>query len=272
MQSAFRLDSIEFFNDARWETSITGRESCVTPLFTERYRGIRNTKIESTHAYWEFTGVISGNGYVYAGKKYPVTDSSVVLIAPGISHHEHAEQKLDTIWLGFKADLPRQYHGQVLQLQSPLFIEKLIQFWQFTRHNIKNIGDELDGLLLNLVGLFFRQLNDHQQPFHDIAQRAVYIMNEHFHEPLSMADMAKNMHCSEGHFFRRFKEFTGQTPAAYLNSIRIKQASFYLTKSDLQVNHIAELCGFTDPYYFSRAFHRHTGKSPTDFRNQKNKT
>jgi AraC family transcriptional regulator len=124
-------------------------------------------------------------------------------------------------------------------------------------------------MLLTLVGLFFRELNDRRRPFQDTAQQAVQIMSDHFHENISIAALAKKLLCSEGHFFRTFKDFTGQTPVAYLNSMRIKQAALYLTKTNLPVNQIAKLCGFEDPYYFSRTFHKINGQSPKSYREMK---
>ena len=45
-----------------------------------------------------------------------------------------------------------------------------------------------------------------------------------------------------------------------------EQAAFYLKNTNFQINHIAELCGFSDPYYFSRTFHKLTGQSPKQYR------
>jgi AraC-like DNA-binding protein len=99
-----------------------------------------------------------------------------------------------------------------------------------------------------------------------MAQQAAQFLNEHFQENISISELAKNLQCSEGHLFRKFKEFTGETPVGYLNTIRIKQAAFYLKNTNFQINHIAELCGFGDPYYFSRTFHKLTGQSPKQYR------
>ena len=44
------------------------------------------------------------------------------------------------------------------------------------------------------------------------------------------------------------------------------EASRLLRFSDLTAGEIAYRAGFSDPLYFSRAFKRHTGRSPTAFR------
>jgi AraC-like DNA-binding protein len=127
-------------------------------------------------------------------------------------------------------------------------------------------GTELDGMLLTIIGLFCRKLHDRKRQFHNMAQQAAQFMNEHFHENIAMDRLSEDLKCSKGHFFRKFKEFTGETPVGYLNTIRIKQAAFYLKNTKFQINHIAKLCGFEDPYYFSRTFHRIIGQSPKQYR------
>ncbi|MED1783275.1 helix-turn-helix domain-containing protein [Brevibacillus fortis] len=62
-----------------------------------------------------------------------------------------------------------------------------------------------------------------------------------------------------------FKSLTGQTPARYLNALRIEQAKKLLASSSTRVNDIAARVGFHDEYYFSRRFKQTTGMSPTQF-------
>jgi AraC family transcriptional regulator of arabinose operon len=266
MEKPFRANVIDFFKESLWNQSVASRSSCVVPLYAERYRGIRNSKQLTAHDYWEFTGVASGSGYFYADTKYSISTGTAILVPPGLRHYEHADQKIDTVWMGFKATLPGLSRNCIYQLHSDRFIKKLVSFWDFSSHHFNRTGTELDGMLLALIGLFFRELNECKQPFHDIAQQAVQFLNKNFNEHISMTGLAASLHCSEGHLFRKFKEFTGETPITYLNSIRIKQAAFYLKNTNLQINHIANLCGFDDPYYFSRIFHKVNGQSPKRYR------
>lgn len=266
MKSWLTAPHIEHFNNALWARTPAERSSSCTPLYAERFKGIHNSKRSTAHDFWEFTGVVSGKGYLYANEKSLMDIDAIILVPPGINHHEHTEQELDTIWLGFRAELPSVNRKTIYKIHSPVFLKKLVEFWSFSSRNFTMTGIELDGMLRTLIGLFFRELNDRRRPFQDTAQQAVQIMNDHSHEIISIDALAKNLRCSKRHFFRTFKDFTGQTPVAYLNSTRIKQAALYLTKTNLPVNQIAKLCGFDDPYYFSRTFHKINGQSPKNYR------
>jgi two-component system response regulator YesN len=95
-------------------------------------------------------------------------------------------------------------------------------------------------------------------------------MNENFSEDIIVADLADRFNLSEGYFYRQFKNFTGESPLKYLNSIRIKKAVFYLENTRFPVKQIANMCGFHDPYYFSRAFSKALKVSPQQYRKAMN--
>lgn len=59
-----------------------------------------------------------------------------------------------------------------------------------------------------------------------------------------------------------FKGIFGTTPNRYLVTKRIDHAKSMLETQSLTVTEIAELCGFSDVYYFSKVFKQETGISP----------
>ena len=88
------------------------------------------------------------------------------------------------------------------------------EFEHGSSRNFNMTGAELDGMLLTVIGLFFRKLHEQKRQFHSMAQQAAQFLNENFQGNISIAELAKKLQCSEGHLFRKFKEFTGETPWA----------------------------------------------------------
>lgn len=84
----------------------------------------------------------------------------------------------------------------------------------------------------------------------------------------SVAELAESYGMSEGHFIRRFKSYTGQTPLEYRAVKRMETAKSLLTGTDMSVTDISASLGFDDPLYFSRAFKRQAGVSPREYRNK----
>ena len=72
--------------------------------------------------------------------------------------------------------------------------------------------------------------------------------------------------CSESTVSHLFKEYTNQPVKKYINNLRLKQAERLLLTTDLPISNIAILCGFVDTNYFSTAFKKSAGLSPSKFR------
>ena len=64
---------------------------------------------------------------------------------------------------------------------------------------------------------------------------------------------------------RVFKKVTGETIFRYLNRVRINHAETLILNTPMKMSAIGSRVGFSDEYYFSRVFKKHTGKSPTEY-------
>ncbi|KFZ80883.1 AraC family transcriptional regulator [Amycolatopsis sp. MJM2582] len=101
----------------------------------------------------------------------------------------------------------------------------------------------------------------------DRVRAAVAMMRDRLADPLSVAEIAGEVHLSVYHFIRVFKEKTGETPHRFLARLRIEEARRLLRGTDLPIAVIAGRCGFTTPGALSAAFLKHTGSRPSEYRN-----
>ncbi len=83
---------------------------------------------------------------------------------------------------------------------------------------------------------------------------------------VSLASVASAFGCSERTVRRRFLAAHGVTPQQYALTKRIDRACELLHFSRLPIEEIAEECGFSDRYYFTRTFSRLRGMGPAAFR------
>ena len=96
----------------------------------------------------------------------------------------------------------------------------------------------------------------------------------HIGDPtLSNGALAKLMGFSEVHFRKQFTQLYGMPPHRYILELRIRRAKQLLSDGILPVSAIAEQCGFSSVYHFSRAFKTRVGIAPTEYtrRNRLNK-
>lgn len=98
----------------------------------------------------------------------------------------------------------------------------------------------------------------------ELAKKYFY---DHYTEAISIEDYARSRHMSTCWFIRTFRTLTGSTPLQYIHSIRIANARALLEHTQYNITEIASLVGFDDPLYFSHFFKKHTGISPSKYRN-----
>ncbi|PZN81132.1 MAG: GlxA family transcriptional regulator [Candidatus Methylumidiphilus alinenensis] len=99
----------------------------------------------------------------------------------------------------------------------------------------------------------------------DLRKLQVWVM-ENPAENLSIEVLAERMATSPRNFSRVFLTETGMTPAKFVEKARIDAARHYLGETDLLIETVASKSGFGDPERMRRAFIRHLGVNPQDYR------
>lgn len=109
-------------------------------------------------------------------------------------------------------------------------------------------------------------VNEHSQhPDEDIIQIQVWMQN-HFHQSITMEQLAKDFGLSLRTLNRRFKHATGSTPLNYLQQIRMDEAKDLLKNTNLSIHEIATSVGYNDLSHFNRLFKRLLATSPSQYR------
>ena len=89
---------------------------------------------------------------------------------------------------------------------------------------------------------------------------------DHLKERIDVETLADRAAMSPRTFYRRFLEVTGRTPARFIVECRLDAARRLIEESPMPVKTIAAHCGFGDSGRMRRAFHRHYGIGPDDYR------
>jgi transcriptional regulator GlxA family with amidase domain len=88
----------------------------------------------------------------------------------------------------------------------------------------------------------------------------------HLDEDLSVAALAARAGFSERSFARAFRAEVGQTPAAYVEGLRVERARALLEDGAQSLDAVSRAAGFSSPEVLRRAFHRRVGVSPAAYR------
>lgn len=101
-----------------------------------------------------------------------------------------------------------------------------------------------------------------------IIEGIYHYIHEHFHERITLEDMARISHFSTFHFTRFFKKATGITFLHYLHLYRLDKAKDLLVLKDDNIIDVALQCGFENVKTFNRVFKKYMGMTPSSFRRQ----
>jgi transcriptional regulator GlxA family with amidase domain len=85
-------------------------------------------------------------------------------------------------------------------------------------------------------------------------------------EDHDVASLAHRMGLSPRHFARVFRDEVGVTPAAWIETVRVAAARRLLEAGGEPPKQVAARCGFSDPDTLRRAFARHVGVTPAEYR------
>ncbi len=99
--------------------------------------------------------------------------------------------------------------------------------------------------------------------------KALDYIQEHFADTdISVGAIAESIGISEGHLSHIFKKETEYTVAAYLTRFRMRTAMKLLSDCSRKVYEVAEQVGYRDIAYFSAAFKKTVGVTPSEYQDR----
>lgn len=100
-------------------------------------------------------------------------------------------------------------------------------------------------------------------------RKAMAYVKQHYMDPeLSLKTVCRYVAISISYFSTLFKSVTGKTIVEYIIEERMVKAKELLKLTEMRSYEIAHAVGYKDPQYFSSAFKKHIGCTPTDFRSK----
>jgi signal transduction histidine kinase/DNA-binding response OmpR family regulator/ligand-binding sensor domain-containing protein len=107
------------------------------------------------------------------------------------------------------------------------------------------------------------QLNDLNKTF---MKKLVELVEKNItNEEFNIDDLSCEMAMSRSVFFKKVKSLTGQNPKDFIRDIKMNKAADLLRDKKYSISEIAYLIGFPNAKYFSTAFKKYYGISPSTF-------
>lgn len=126
--------------------------------------------------------------------------------------------------------------------------------------------DEIRSHFIGLTRLSHRRRSHH---YDELAFRVKEYVDVHYSDrDLSLAGIAELFDLTDTYLCKIFKAHTGQKLFTYIQESRMNRAIGMLADHHNTVEGVAYACGYSNVSTFRRAFKRHTGVSPSDYRHR----
>ncbi len=100
----------------------------------------------------------------------------------------------------------------------------------------------------------------------DLTMRFSRLLADHFKEERSVLFYAQRLFVSPKYLSRTVKEITNRTAGEWIDEMVIMNAKILLNNLSLSIAQVAESLDFSDQFFFSKYFKKHTGITPSEYR------
>lgn len=231
-----------------------------------------------------FHYVTSGTGRFYATAEqaeYTLSAGQGFLIPPNMicSYEADKDDPWSYIWIEFDGLKTEHFLNQAgLSKKQLIFSQETPALESLVYKEMTQLlslyqerSCHIIGHLYLFVGALINESINKKESLHEDAKElyireAINFIERHFHEPISIDDMAQQCNLNRSYFSRLFREHLSTTPQQFLIQYRLSQACELLKNSQLTLQEIAEKVGYSNQFNLSAAFKRQYKISPTTYR------
>ena len=99
--------------------------------------------------------------------------------------------------------------------------------------------------------------------------QALALLHNQPHRPWTVTTLAQRVAMSRSSFAARFSELVGEPPLRYFRRVRMHAAAERLRRSADKLSAVAGEAGYESMASFAKAFKKHTGRTPGEYRNSR---
>ena len=277
----------------RQEYDLTYDDLNPTFLFICNLKRTETEENYHCHEHLEISVVTKGYGTYYIdGKEYPLKAGDLVILNPGTYHKSLVtcpEYCTTEYYIGFTdihiRDLPPNTlplpNGNVVVSMQDGMRQEIFRLCSLMGKEFHTCRPGRYFMLKSyLIQLILLLLRDQQETKEEsdgcifespnrkyVVKQMIRYFNEHYHEKISLDQIARNMYLSTFYISKIFKAETGDTPINYLIELRMEKARELMeTSPDLSIQSVAAMVGYEDAYHFSKLFKKHFGTAPSKYR------
>lgn len=219
------------------------------------------------HFYGPSNQVTSLNDFSYAKKALDVASMSNDLDfedMPITTFHEKINKDLEQLRLHCNAIEDAKYYAR-------LVLMAIYGTNQLVDANITDAVAKIEhtpslNKVCDLLTDFYANYRKNEQIYPEPINSVVKIIRHRYQEPLTLIQVASELHLSPVYLGALFKKNTEVSFAQFLNHYRISKSIELMRSTDKDINDIALECGYQNANYFFRVFKKQTQMAPSEYK------
>lgn len=165
----------------------------------------------------------------------------------------------------------KQAAGCYFELASAVYFAYINETGNMPQENLNSFMQSLCGTdrkrAHEVTEMFLQKiLANEEGDEHELIRKTKNMIYTGLGQDITVASLAAGLYVTPNYLSRLFKKITGEGCNEYIIRKRIEKAKSLLETTNLKAGEIATLVGYHDMNYFSLAFKKHTGQSPTKYR------
>ena len=123
-------------------------------------------------------------------------------------------------------------------------------------------------VLESAINKCIAEIRSSRDDHYDVIEDAKAFIKANIEKNLSLVQVSNHVSMDYSYFSKYFKRMTGQSFTNYLMSEKMRYCEQLLKQSNIRMGELAARMGYNNAGNFSRAFHKCTGKWPTEYKNE----
>ena len=120
--------------------------------------------------------------------------------------------------------------------------------------------------IMEICASYISLSNHFQLPEENLSQKVKAYIEEHYRKDISLEELCRIFYCSRATLTNSFRKTYTISVHQYLTTIRLKAGCELLANENCTVGRAARESGFQDQNYFTKAFKKEYGVTPSDYR------
>ena len=215
----------------------------------------------------------SGGATVINGKRYPITAGSIRFIRPGDEVYSYRYEDIYMMhfivknqeqWVKAFAPIPSFISLPDVETELSLFPKLIAAFIEQKEFECMSI------LWLLLSRIKAQHKTQRRNNTAATTYQIKKYIDENYSEQLTLEKISQKFHMHPVHVQRKFKKELGISPCEYQKKVRLAKAVIFLRTTDLSIEEISELCGFSNASHFISVFKTSEQMTPLQYRQKNN--